>query len=409
MPSVLNENIRKPAVPRLDGIDVLRGLSILAVVLLHIWIRFAGIHVRLGSDWPKYAQHFVFRNGGNGVTTFFAVSGFLITLTSLRRFGSLDAVRPSAFYRIRFARIMPLLLLMLAVLSVLHLLHVEGYVINPKHFTLPRALFAALTFHLNWLEAARNAYLPACWTVLWSLSIEEMFYLFFPLISLLLFRFVPAGRWAWITLTLTFFALGPFARVVWAKNDLQAENSYLAGMASIALGCLTAYIVDRLSHRPMRTVWLRVAEIAGWAGILLIAIWPWPRSRVMFTLGKSGTDDALLALSVCLVMAGVTLRRKRGSRWSAPLRWFGRHSYELYLSHEFIIIAGVALYARHYPHHHPRPIVAAFTIAMVLATAPVGWALARCFTEPANRWLRGAEMAKPKPMESTVLLGNPTL
>jgi peptidoglycan/LPS O-acetylase OafA/YrhL len=396
---VLNKNDRKPAVPRLDGIDVLRGLSILAVILLHTLIRFAGEHVRLGWNWPKYTRHFVFLNGGNGVTTFFAVSGFLITLTSLRRFGSLDAVRPRVFYRIRFARIIPLLLLMLLVLSALHLLHVEGYVINEKFFTLPRALFAALTFHLNWLEASRNAWLPACWTVLWSLSIEEMFYLFFPLISLMLFRGGRTGRRTWIALTLTLFVLGPFARVVWAKNDLQAENSYLAGIASIALGCLTAYIVDRLSHRPMRTAWLRAAEVAGWAGILLIAIWP--RWAMMRTLGRSGTDDALLALSVCLVMAAVTLRRTRGSRWSAPLRWFGRHSYEIYLSHEFIIIAGVALYARLYPQPAARPVIAAFVVAMLLATIPLAWALARWFTEPANRRLRGAEMAKPRPAEST--------
>ena len=407
MPSVLNENDRKPALPRLDGIDVLRGLSILAVILLHILIRFAGEHVRLGWDWPKYTRHFVFLNGGNGVTTFFAVSGFLITLTSLRRFGSLDAIRPRVFYRIRFARIMPLLLLTLAVLSLLHMLHVDGYIINQKFFTLPRALFAALTFHLNWLEASRNAYLPACWTVLWSLSIEEMFYLFFPLISLVLFRGGRTGRWTWIALALALFALGPFARVVWAKNDLQAENSYLAGMASIALGCLTAYIVDRLSHRTTRTAWLRVTEIAGWAGILLIAIWP--RWAVMRTLGRSGTDDALLALSVCLVMAAVTLRRKRGSRWSAPLRWFGRHSYELYLSHEFIIIAGVALYARFYPHHASRGTVAVFVVSMLLSTTPLAWVLSRWFTEPANRWLRGAQMAKPSSAESSQLLGSPTL
>lgn len=397
MPPVLKKNDRNAAVPRLDGIDVLRGLSILAVILLHILIRFAGAHVRLGWDWPTYTRHFVFFNGGNGVTTFFAVSGFLITLTSLRRFGSLEAIRPRAFYRIRFARIMPLLLLMLAVLSGLHLLHVEGYVINEKFFSLPRALFAALTFHLNWLEASRDAWLPACWTVLWSLSIEEMFYLFFPLISLLLFRRGGAGRWAWIVLTLTFFVLGPFARVVWPKNDLQAENSYLAGMASIALGCLTAYVVERPSHRAIQTAWLRVVEIAGWAGILLIAVMPrWTITRV---LGRSGTDDALLALSVCMVMAAMTLRRKRGSLWSAPLRWFGRHSYELYLSHEFIVIAGVALFARLFPHGALRGVVAAFVVAMLFATVPLAWVLARWFTEPANRWLRGAEMAKPKPAE----------
>lgn len=395
---MLNQEDRKPAVSRLDGIDVLRGLSILAVILLHILIRFAGVHVRLGWDWPQYTRHFVFFNGGNGVTTFFAVSGFLITLTSLRRFGSLDAIRPRAFYRIRFARIMPLLLLMLFVLSMLHLAHVQGYVINAKVFSLPRALFAALTFHLNWLEASRNAWLPACWTVLWSLSIEETFYLLFPLISLVLFRGSALGRSTWIVLALTLFVLGPFARVVWAANDLQAENSYLAGTASIALGCLTAFVVDRLARRAVRSGWLRAAEIAGWAGILFIAISP--RGAFMRVLGKSGTDDALLALSVCLVMAAVTLRHKRGSRWSAPLRWFGRHSYELYLSHEFIVIAGVALYARLFPHNAPRAVVAYFVIAMLLATAPLAWALARWFTEPANRWLRGAAPPKASPAPS---------
>jgi peptidoglycan/LPS O-acetylase OafA/YrhL len=139
-------------------------------------------------------------------------------------------------------------------------------------------------------------------------------------------------------------------------------------------------------------VWLRAIEIAGWAGILLIAIFPrWP---LTYTLGRSGTDDALLALSVCLVMAAVTLRRKHGSPWSAPVRWFGRHSYELYLSHEFIVIAGVTLYARLDLHRASRGMVAAFVVAMLVATAPLAWMLARWFTEPANRSLRGAVMAK---------------
>jgi peptidoglycan/LPS O-acetylase OafA/YrhL len=149
----------------------------------------------------------------------------------------------------------------------------------------------------------------------------------------------------------------------------------------------------------MRSAWLRVVEIAGWAGILLIAIWP--RWKFMRVLGRSGTDDALLALSVCLVMAAVTLRRKRGSRWSAPLRWFGRHSYELYLSHEFIILAGVALFTRFFPHQQPRAVIAMFVIVMLLATAPLAWALGRWFTEPANRRLRGAPLPTEEPIEST--------
>jgi len=384
----------KPAVPRLDGVDVLRGLSILSVILLHIWIRFHFANVRLGATWPPLLSHFVWRNGGNGVTIFFAVSGFLITLTSLRRFGSLRAMRPAVFYRIRFARIMPLLLLLLAVLSALHLLHVDAFVINAKSFTLPRALLAALTFHLNWLETARNAYLPACWTVLWSLSIEEMFYLFFPLACVVLLRW-KHGAWLWIGLALALVAMGPFARVVWNTNDLAQENSYLAGMASIALGCLTAWVTDVLVRRGVRRGWwLCVVQAAGWAAILLIMIWPtW--HHVMRPLGKSGTDDTLLALGTCLVILPVALRGAQGRWWSAPVRWFGRHSYEVYLSHEFVVILGIDwIFARWFPHGASRAVIAGFVMGMVTMTAPLGWALAKWFSEPMNRWLRGARQAK---------------
>jgi peptidoglycan/LPS O-acetylase OafA/YrhL len=381
-------------VQRLDGVDVLRGLSILAVVLLHIWIRFSFFGVKLAAGWPAWARHFVFFNGGNGVTVFFAVSGFLITLTSMRRFGSLAKLRPRVFYRIRFARIMPLLLLLLAVLSALHLAHVDGFAVNAKHFTLPRALVAALTFHLNWLEAARNAYLPACWTVLWSLSIEEMFYLFFPLVSVLLWK---RGRWGaalWCALCLAFVVMGPWARVAWAKTDLQAENSYIAGMASIALGCLTAVVVERMRTRALPRGWLRVCSGLGWAIIPLVAVWPTWR-HVLRPLGKSGTDDTLLALGACLVMSAVALGGREGRWWGSPVRWFGRHSYEVYLSHEFVVILGIdVIFGHWFRHGASRGLVACFVAGIVLLTAPLAWVLARWFTEPMNRWLRGAEMAK---------------
>ena len=112
-------NELRPAVSRLDGVDVLRGVSILAVIVLHVYIRLRGYGFKPATDWPRWLFHLVFLNGNNGVTIFFAVSGFLITLTSLRRFGSLAEMRARVFYRIRFARIAPLLLLVLAVLSAL--------------------------------------------------------------------------------------------------------------------------------------------------------------------------------------------------------------------------------------------------------------------------------------------------
>jgi peptidoglycan/LPS O-acetylase OafA/YrhL len=245
---------------RFDGVDVLRGLSILAVILLHTFIRFHSVGVSLDQFLPDRLFHLLFRNGNHGVTVFFAISGFLITYTSLRRFGSLREIRAVHFYRIRFARIAPLLLLVLAVLSVLHLLHTPGFEIPPEKATLPRVLLAALTFHLNWLEAMRG-YLPANWDVLWSLSVEEMFYLFFPIVCSTVLR-LPGGRKLLLALLITFVIAGPFARSVWSGNPIWQDKSYLGGMDSIALGCLTALLIHtwvrngtKPPHLRARTCW----------------------------------------------------------------------------------------------------------------------------------------------------------
>jgi peptidoglycan/LPS O-acetylase OafA/YrhL len=201
------------ATMRFDGVDLLRGLSIIAVILLHgqIRLRFS-YDIDIDSLLPPRWMRLFFWNGGNGVTVFFAISGFLIALTSLRRFGSLKGMRPARFYRIRFARIAPLFLALLAALSVLHLVGADGFVIKPSCGTLPQALFAALTFRVNWFEAA-HGYMPANWDVMWSLSIEEMFYLFFPLACVLLFK-MRRGMMAFAAVLLAFVAMGPFARTV---------------------------------------------------------------------------------------------------------------------------------------------------------------------------------------------------
>jgi peptidoglycan/LPS O-acetylase OafA/YrhL len=115
---------------------------------------------------------------------------------------------------------------------------------------------------------------------------------------------------------------------------------------------------------------------------------------MIVTLGKSVWDDTLLAFGTCLVMCATTLRGAKGRPWTAAVRWFGRHSYEVYLSHQFVVLTGTRLFAHYHKHGATRSMVAGCVLAIVLATAPLGWALARWFSEPMNRWLRGARMAK---------------
>jgi len=380
----------RAATIRFDGVDLLRGLSIIAVVLLHgqIRLRFSN-DIDMDSLLPPRWMRLFFWNGGNGVTVFFAISGFLITLTSLCRFGSLKGMRPARFYRIRFARIAPLLLLLLAVLSVLHLVGADGFVIKPACGTLPQALFAALTFRVNWFEAV-HGYLPANWGVMWSLSIEEMFYLFFPLACLLLFK-IRRGTAVFAAVLLAFVAMGPFARTVWSGNEIWQGTNYIAGMSDIALGCLTALLVDWVQRN--KPAWLRekvllAIQIAGAAMMALIAFWPpW---RWMKVLGRSGTDDTALALATCMVILGSVVRGRTGSVWTAPIRWFGRHSYEVYLTHEFVVVWVTMLYVRVHRAggNWGSPLV--WIPAEVVLAAPLGWAVARWFSVPMNRWLRGA-------------------
>lgn len=86
------------------------------MVLLHCKVRLAGSSVDVGTGLTRPWHTLLLENCGNVVTAFFALSGFLITFTSLRRFGSLPQVQPSLYYRIHFARIAPLLVLTLTAL-----------------------------------------------------------------------------------------------------------------------------------------------------------------------------------------------------------------------------------------------------------------------------------------------------
>ena len=263
---------------RLDGIDLLRGLAIFFVLMNHINIRLLGAKVLYTRFLPAQLTHFLVWNGQLGVQIFFAVSGFLITSITIRRWGPLAQVNLRGFYLFRFARIAPLLFLLLAVLCGLHFASIHNYVVSAKTGGIGRALLAALTFHVNELEIHRG-YLPGNWDILWSLSVEEMFYLFFPLVCLLCGDNRRAGLGkALIAVLAVFVVLGPFSRTVFARgSEIAQEYSYLGGMEGIALGCLTALIVahKRFSRRTLRGL--------GIGGALIVA-------KLSRLAGQHGTE-----------------------------------------------------------------------------------------------------------------------
>ena len=360
---------------RLQGVDVLRGLAILFVLMNHVNMRLRFAKVPYTDGLPEQLVTSLVWNGQRGVQIFFAVSGFLITSTSLRRWGSLSGIKPGGFYLMRFARIAPLLLLLLGVLSGLHLAQVEHFVVPAKTGGLPRALLAALTFHVNVLEA-RRGYLPGNWDILWSLSVEEIFYLFFPVVAWLFGR----GK-LFIGLLLGFVALGPFARPVFTHgNETWKEYSYLGGMDAIALGCLTALLVSRFRF-SRRGLW-----IGGGLGVVLMVFCLCFSLRAdAWGLERTGLDMTILAVSACLVIATAAQTNWSGPRVLSPLLQLGERSYEVYLTHMFVVFGVFSLFVM---AGKPLRAVPLLFLGVIVAAGLLGEVVARFYSEPLNQRIR---------------------
>lgn len=354
---------------RVDGIDVLRGLAILFVLLNHVNMRLVIAKIAYGQALPHRLLNDFVWNGQRGVQIFFAVSGFLITSTTLRRWGTLSSVRVRDFYLLRFARIAPLLLLLLGVLSIFDLAQIKNFIVPGG---LGSALFAALTFRMNLLLRAHHGSFPGNWYVLWSLSVEETFYFFFPPVC----RWLGRGKLL-IALLGTFIVLGPFARTIFAQGSATwSEVSYLGGMDAIALGCLTAILLPKLRFGRRGQLLMQMS-----GGMLMI----WVLGFVNRFLGRTGMDMSVLALGTCMVIVAVAQTRRKGFAIVRPIQWLGQRSYEVYLTHMFVVYGLFELFMKF--GKPQRGIPALFVVTVILAGI-LGELVARFFSEPMNRWLR---------------------
>jgi peptidoglycan/LPS O-acetylase OafA/YrhL len=290
---------------RMDSIDLLRGLSILLVILQH-----------LNESLPLGFNSIVLSSGYHGVIIFFVISGFLITVTSLKKWGTLDNIQTDQFYRARFARIMPCFLALLFILIALDRFQIQGFALNTEQTTLPRAVLAALTLHMNCLES-QVGYLPGPWDVLWSLSVEEVFYLCFPWICKTF-----KNQLHLIMLMIALIILGPLARVVFTANEIWAGHGYLSCMDGIALGCLAGMVATQVKlDKASLSVVLNLGMGLAVFGIVF-------RSNAWY-------DVSLLEMGIGLML--VALYHIKQSKIAA-LNWFGRNCYEIYLIHMFFVV-----------------------------------------------------------------------
>lgn len=314
------------------GIDLLRGLSILLVVVHHLAMSF---RLPLGPSYlgqvlGKRIVNGISFNGYEAVFIFFVVSGYLITKRTLMQYGTLSGLDVRQFYLQRFSRIFPLLALLLCVLSLMHFLGVSGYVVHEKGQTLGHALLSALGLYLNWYEA-QTTWLPAAWDVLWSLSIEEMFYLAFPILCV-----VCRPRYLLIVLLLGLALSLPWERASIVGNELWKEKAYLPGMAVIAFGVLTALTaqVSRVTTDFVKSLFF--LGLIGLIGVFFFgdALWRTIGENVML----------VLCFSICFLVFAADVARPEPMRGLGWLAKMGRLSYEIYLSHMFIVLSVCSIY-----------------------------------------------------------------
>jgi len=298
-------------IPSLDGI---RGLAFMVVFLAH-----AG----LGFIVPA----------GFGVTTFFFLSGYLITSLLRREFNATGAVRMRWFYYRRILRIFPPLYVYLLTVLALHMFGVLRGEVSVG------AVAAQATFFTNYyVLAVEDPMLPGGSSVLWSLAVEEHFYLLFPLAFVLMSRRMSPRMQAGILLGVCLLTL-VWRCVLVHQFGAVHDRTYLATdtrIDSILFGCVLGVWCNPYMDEPLKLGNLQrsVGYVLG-VGLLLFSFLYRDESfRTTFRYTVQG-----LALLPLFYLAVVDAHRPwiRWLNWK-PVRFFGTLTYSLYLVHWTVLV-----------------------------------------------------------------------
>ena len=339
-------------VPHLPGLDGMRALAVVAVMVYHA-----------NSGW--------LHGGFLGVEVFFVISGYLITLLLVAEHERDDSIDLKAFWIRRFRRLLPALYLML-VLVIVYL----AVFFRQAQGRVRGDVIAGLTYVSNWFQiwvgagyTASEAFAPL--RHLWSLAVEEQFYLIWPLVMVAILR---RGRAHLPRVALWLFGIAVFINVVIAvlfvpgDIDSVCTPDTMNGYWSIAGRCIsindTLYLstVTRagglLLGAALAMVWRPVAVMRGpmrdkgrqldllaLGGFVILAMLMWwvhladPAEN---SLTGSQFDPWLFrgglflaGLATVMIITAVTHRGAITGRLlgNPVLSWVGTRSYGLYLFH----------------------------------------------------------------------------
>ena len=357
-------------------IDILRGVSILLVLIHHFNIPYKLHDTFLGIlIGGESLSTLIARNGNYGVTMFFVISGFLITQHTLQRSGSLAQIKLKDFYIRRLARIIPCLVLLVAMVSVLGSLGLQTFINqspNGVEVSYAVTVLSALSFWMN-LLIIKYGWVNYALGVLWSLSVEEVFYLAFPVLCLALGR----GK-GFIIFLLVVIAYAPYFRALHFGEESGAYlYHYFSSFDGIAIGCLTAMYAQHFKGAIYNQ-----KMIVAVTAFLMTALYFYAPIKEVSTWGIS-----VFALLTALLILCFTqdLKVKPISYTARSLVWIGQRSYEMYLFH--LIVLGLMKVV-----YFPKETLAAEKLMLLpvyfIAVFILSWAIEKYYSTPLNLKIR---------------------
>jgi len=319
----------------MPGLDGLRAIAVIAVVLYH------------GQDLSGVASFLKPQGGFLGVEMFFVISGFLITALLVNEHEANNSIDFKEFWIRRARRLLPALYVFLAGTMAL-----AGLFATDAFDKIRTEIFGALFYVSNWLLIANDesyfeaAGRPSLLRHLWSLAIEEQFYLVWPLIVAAALRV--GGRR--LLLALTVGGIAASTTLMWRLFDGVEQYGDVTSVyfrtdaraGALLVGAALALVWHRPAGRPAWSPtgfsrWL--VDVAGVISLaLVVAMNYWFTDRVIewgsyIRLYHGG----FLALSTCTVIAIAAVAMPGGNlAWvlgNPVMRWIGTRSYGIYLWH----------------------------------------------------------------------------
>ncbi len=338
-----------------QGIDFLRGIAILLVLLLHFQLAY-----HLGSIMDLLAG-----NGNYGVTIFFVISGFLITSISLKRYQSFATINIYEFYLFRFARVIPCLILALGLITMFNLFDIS--IFKNKHaVSYSETILSVLMFWHNILME-KVGYFNYCINIYWSLSVEEVFYFIFPILSIFLKK-----KQFIITFWLFLIILCPFYRSYYADNEIISLYSNFSCFDAISIGCLCAVQADKI-NLPKIYTWIAIA------GMMFIYFY------------KGIMDNIILGPTLIALFTGILLIKTNALphlkifKYTKLIGLFGKNSYELYLFHIIILAIIKSIIPYNILNIYEKLLL---LLAFLIVSFIICNLIAKIYSEPINKYLR---------------------